>query len=164
MNKNKKGFTLIELVAVVLIISILSAIALPGYRRSVERSRVAEAGTNLRAIYDSCERFAWENGQDTCGAAVLNSVENSSKSVFQRLDITIKGKYEEKTGLTTENFTYSLPNSELPADNVITATAVRAPYAGSYITFNGRRFECTAGEGEEAAQACTVWGVSNWNE
>ncbi|ACC97933.1 PilE-like protein [Elusimicrobium minutum Pei191] len=39
----KKGFTLIELMVVVLIIAILSSVALPLYTRTVERARAAEA-------------------------------------------------------------------------------------------------------------------------
>ncbi|WP_428038694.1 type IV pilin protein, partial [Candidatus Avelusimicrobium faecicola] len=39
MKRNKKGFTLVEILTVVLIVGVLSAVALPQYRRAVERSR-----------------------------------------------------------------------------------------------------------------------------
>ena len=47
---NKQGFTLIEILVVVLIIGILSAIALPQYESAVEKSRMSEALINLKAI------------------------------------------------------------------------------------------------------------------
>lgn len=52
-QKNKKGFTLIEMLVVVLIIGILAAIALPQYKNAVRKSRVAEAQIILRAISDA---------------------------------------------------------------------------------------------------------------
>ena len=52
-----QGFTLIELLVVVLIIGVLSAVALPQYQTAVERSRAAEALTQMAAIADSMERY-----------------------------------------------------------------------------------------------------------
>jgi len=51
MKKNKKGFTLIELMIVVAIIGILAAIAIPSFLFFSARAKQSEARTNLGAIY-----------------------------------------------------------------------------------------------------------------
>ena len=53
----KKGFTLIEMLSVVLVVAILTAVAVPQYRRSVERTRLSEAVQTLPAIYDAVSRY-----------------------------------------------------------------------------------------------------------
>ena len=48
--KNKKGFTLVELVIVIVIVGILSAISVPIYRGYIEKAIMAEGQTLLSAI------------------------------------------------------------------------------------------------------------------
>ena len=60
---NKKGFTLIEMLVVVLIIGILAAIALPQYELSVEKTRASQALVALRSLKDSMEREKLARGQ-----------------------------------------------------------------------------------------------------
>ena len=50
MLRNKKGFTLIELMIVVAIIGILAAIAIPNFLKFQAKSKQSEAKTNLKAI------------------------------------------------------------------------------------------------------------------
>lgn len=64
----KKGFTLAELVVVILIIGILAAMGFPIYRRSIERSRQAEGITALRTLYEAQLRIYASTG----GFAPLN--------------------------------------------------------------------------------------------
>ncbi|WP_424245881.1 prepilin-type N-terminal cleavage/methylation domain-containing protein [Elusimicrobium posterum] len=64
MKKTKKGFTLIELMVVVIIIGILTAIAVPQYLKSVEKGRAAEAITYVNAFSKALNAYYAEN--DTC--------------------------------------------------------------------------------------------------
>ena len=57
MQKNKSGFTLMELLGVVLIIAILTSIALPQYRRSLERAKAMEGIMTLKSVADAAKRY-----------------------------------------------------------------------------------------------------------
>ena len=166
LHLRKKGFTLIELLAVVLIIGILASLALPGYQRSVERARVAEALTLMRAIYDSCERLAWESGFDPNSETVDScavGVENGAVR-FEKLDVTAKGTFSNQgRTLTTNNFIYTLGTT---LNTSVTAESRHGVYAGAKIHFNGKDFTCSPADGAsgDAEKVCTVWGSNTWNE
>ena len=62
MMKNKKGFTLLELLVVVMIVGILAAVALPKYQKAIERARVTKALVWLKALAEAQEAHYITNG------------------------------------------------------------------------------------------------------
>jgi len=58
MKKARKGFTLIELIIVILIIGVLAVIALPKYFATIKNARRAEAFATMNSIRD-VENLIW---------------------------------------------------------------------------------------------------------
>lgn len=55
--RNIKGFTLIEIMVVIVILAVLAAIAIPSYQNYVIQSKIKEAQSNLIALSLSSENF-----------------------------------------------------------------------------------------------------------
>jgi len=65
-SRNQKGFTMIELMVVVVIVGVLAAIAIPIYGKYVKNSRVSEATGRIGEIITAGKSRAMEN-QDASG-------------------------------------------------------------------------------------------------
>jgi type IV pilus assembly protein PilA len=62
MSRNRKGFTLVELAVVIVIIGVLAAFGVPQFLKSVERSKASEAFNYLSAVRSAQERYLAKNG------------------------------------------------------------------------------------------------------
>ena len=80
MRNKIQGFTLIELMIVVAIIGILTAVALPYYGDYVIRAKVPEATSALAAKRVQMEQFFLDNR--TYAAAPACDLDNASSSYF----------------------------------------------------------------------------------
>lgn len=54
---NRHGFTLMELLSVVVILGVLTAVALPQYTKAIHRTEAANELVNLKAVFDSAKRY-----------------------------------------------------------------------------------------------------------
>ena len=60
-NQNNKGFTLIELIMVTIILGILAAVAIPRYTATVERAEAAAEDAVISSIRAGLETYATES-------------------------------------------------------------------------------------------------------
>lgn len=87
--RNKKGFTLIELMIVVAIIAILAAIAIPNFLKFQAKSKQSEARTMLTGIYEAeLAYFATENtfadeGYGSAGSGAANPTGDAPNIGFE---------------------------------------------------------------------------------
>jgi type IV pilus assembly protein PilA len=83
MLKNKKGFTLIELMIVVAIIGILAAIAIPNFLKFQAKSKQSEAKTNLKAIFTAeTSYFGEENTFGPLDTVNYQPIGTASKMIY----------------------------------------------------------------------------------
>lgn len=90
----RKGFTLVELAVVIVIIGVLAAFGVPRFLKSVERSKAAEAFQYLSAVRAAQERFLAKNGVFYTGTPDEDTGLFPAMANGEELDITqMKPKY-----------------------------------------------------------------------
>lgn len=130
--KQKKGFTLIELMIVVAIIGILAALAIPAFMKFLAKSKQSEAKTNLGAIFTAQEAYFGE--QNTYGTA------------FTYINWAPAGR---------NLYTYVLPDQTI--DNL---KGVNCPPAGTSGA-DGTSFTALAGGNIDSDADCDEWSIDN---
>ncbi|MBN2692879.1 MAG: prepilin-type N-terminal cleavage/methylation domain-containing protein [Burkholderiaceae bacterium] len=80
MQRNR-GFTLIELMIVVAIIAILSAIAIPAYNQYVTRSKLTEAFSNLSSMSVALQQY-YQDNRTYVGAPICTNLPTAQDYSF----------------------------------------------------------------------------------
>jgi len=86
----RKGFTMLEILIVIIIIAILATFAIPQYLRASQRAIAAEAVTSIGAVRGALARYYQENGSFT-------------GVVWNELDI------DNPNDVNKANFSYEIP-------------------------------------------------------
>lgn len=64
-NTSKKGFTLVEIMIVVVIIGLLAAMAIPAFQRVRQNSRVSAMDNDARQLASAAQQYMLENSVTT---------------------------------------------------------------------------------------------------
>jgi type IV pilus assembly protein PilA len=80
-NKSKKGFTLVEIMIVVVIIGLLAAMAVPAFQKVRTTSQSKAVLNNIRQITSAADQHFLENGVTTVAIADLIGADKYIKGV-----------------------------------------------------------------------------------
>ena len=127
----RKGFTLVELAVVIVIIGVLAAFGVPRFLKSVERSKAAEAFQYLSAVRAAQERFLSKNGIYYAGTPDANGLYPNDTN-GETLDITQSvPKYFTAGEITIDNTTPGDPLWEMQ----LTRVGGSSSYGSYTVTF-----------------------------
>jgi len=125
--KSRKGFTLIELMVVVLIVGILAAVAVPLMRGRIDSAKWSEGKAIMGTIATALRAHVAEKG------SLFSAVPTLAELGFAANDLD--GTYFTGGESGIGNFSWVI-NTEDPIDFLITATAPAAISSPSQITLD----------------------------
>jgi type IV pilus assembly protein PilE len=138
MYKNR-GFTLIELMIVVVIIGILAAIAIPSYSDYVTRSKIPEAVSGLAGMRVRMEQYFQDNRSfvGACAAGTVAPLPAATQNfTFACSNLSLTSYTVTATGIGTMNgFVYTVNQA-----NARATTGVPGGWTGSgscWVTAKG---------------------------
>lgn len=146
MMKNRKGFTLMEMLIVVAIIAILVIIAIPTFNSALAKARAATDVANIRSGYAAALVEAMTNGVDNktadnntyyllkdgsvsnAAADATNRYTTQGESKNATANTTIGGKFEANGTVKWEK-NYNVSYTVADVDGVPTVTTITAAAA-----------------------------------
>ena len=142
--QEEKGFTLVELLVVMLILGLLAAIAIPSFFNQRDKARDADAKSAARTAQTAIETYATDNGSDgylNAGADDLVAIEETLSE--WGTDLTVPTATEDEYQVSVQSSTGENTFMIERADTGAVTLSCTTP---------------TAGEANDGCRADGTWG------
>ena len=110
-SQGEGGFTLVELLVVMLILGLLAAIAIPSFFNQRDKARDADAKAAVRTAQTAMETYATDNGNDgylNADAAALLAIEETLNDADLQEPTVTDDTYTVTVDSSTEENTFSI--------------------------------------------------------
>ena len=129
MRKKYKGFTIVELMVVILIIGILASVMVPMMRARVDRSKWSEACTSAGAIREAIRSYVAETSVTTAKLLANNNLDD----VTIQESLGFNPKDLEGTYFSPEDYAITSVNDNGYASITVTGGSKDNSPSGSYV-------------------------------
>ena len=120
MKKNNKGFTLMELLAVIVILAILVAVAIPSVTKYLNDARKGSIENEAAELVTAARTYIVANNITKPGNFVFNIRPNGVSA-------------GDKDGVLKSATWYPATGTPIPIENVVQKNLVNSPYGNKYI-------------------------------
>lgn len=97
-KQSQKGFTLVEIMIVVVIIGLLAAMAIPAFQKVRTTAQTKAITNNLRQLASAADQYFLENGVSTVTSAELVGTDKYVKAVDAVAGETYEATIEQGAG------------------------------------------------------------------
>lgn len=125
LRRNKKGFTLVEVIVVLVILAILIAIAVPSVMKYIDDANDAKYLAEARAVYVAAEAEVTKDYADN--RAIDNSIYGDGETMMTEVTAAV--------GFTVETITILPASENLNPNNIESYTVTfTSPSSGEEVT------------------------------
>ncbi|MEO7932139.1 MAG: prepilin-type N-terminal cleavage/methylation domain-containing protein [Chthoniobacterales bacterium] len=133
LNKNRGGFTLVEIMIVVAIIALLASVAVPSFLRARKRSQATAVKNDLRLIDAAVDQYAIENnkaaGVQPTGADISKYLKTGTRLQVAAANNAITDQLGNTVAVPTVDALPKLPTTTNTALSDVADANFWAPYS-----------------------------------